>query len=75
MDQYKIKNNKLNITNTSNTENDFRTWFWNKSANKSNLNLKKEGNYENDGDDENLEIKHFKTEEKTDFEVLKQEFK
>lgn len=75
LDQYKIKNNKLNITNTSNIENDFQIWFWNKSANKSNLNLKKEGNYENDRENENLEKKHSKTEGKTSSEVLKQELK
>lgn len=56
------------MINTSNTKDDFQTWFGNKSANETNLDLKKESNNKNN---KNLEKKHFKTERKACSEVLK----
>ena len=41
MTQIKINNNKLNITNTNNIKGEFKTWFWNNSANESSLNTEK----------------------------------
>lgn len=40
--QSQIDNNKLNTTDISNIEGK-KVWFWNKSANKTNLNIEKEG--------------------------------
>ena len=37
----KIDENKLSTIDISNTEDESETWFWNKSANKSNLDIKK----------------------------------
>ena len=41
LDHCKIDDNKLSTTNTSNTKDDSRTWFWNKSVNESDLDSKK----------------------------------
>lgn len=57
--QLEIDNNKLSTTNISNTEGESETWFWNKSANESNSDTKKEGDKkEEKGKDNksNLEI-------------------
>ena len=75
LDHCKINDNKLSTTNTSNMEDDSQTWFWNESANKSNLDSEEEDNHRSDEDDENLEEKHSKTKEETSCEVLKQELK
>ncbi len=84
LDQCKINDNKLSTTTISNTEDDFRTCFCNKSANKSDLDSKEEGNHgdnENDRDngdnrdDENLGEEHSKIEEETSSKVLKQKLK
>ncbi len=81
LDQCEIDDNKLSTTDTSDTEDDSRTWFWNESANESNSDSEEEGDHGDDGDDgdngddENLGEEHSKTEEETSSEVLKQELK
>ena len=69
LDQCEIDDNKLSTIDTSDTEDDSRTWFWNESANKTDSDSEEQGN---DEDDENLEEKHPKTERKASSEVLKQ---
>ena len=71
-DPCKINDNTLSTMNTSNTEDDFQTWFWNKSANETDSDSKKESN---DEDDKNLKEEHPKTEKEASPEVLKQELK
>lgn len=71
LDHCEIDDNKLNTTDTSNTKDDSRTWFWNENTNKSNSDSEKEGDHRDDGDDKNLGEKHFKTEKETSSEVLK----
>lgn len=75
LDYYKIDENKLNTTNTSNTTDDSQTWFWNKSTNKSDSDSEKEANHRDDRDTENIDEKYSKTKEKTSSEVFKQELK
>ena len=48
IDQCKIDNNKLTTSDTINKEVDSWICFWNKSANKINTNLEKEGNDKDD---------------------------
>ncbi len=72
LDQCEIDDNKLSTTNTSDTEDDSQTWFWNESANETDSDLEEESN---DEDDENLEEEHPKTEREASPEVLKQELK
>lgn len=38
----KIKDNKLNTSDTSDRKDKSKTWFWNKNANESNLNKEEE---------------------------------
>lgn len=61
------------MTNINNIEDDFQTWFWNKSANKNNSNSEKKDNNRHNRDDENLEEEYFKIKAETSFKVLKQE--
>ena len=74
LDQCEIDDNKLSTTDSSDTEDDSQTWFWNESANESDSDSAEEGDH-GDGDDENLGEEHSKTEEETSPEVLKQELK
>lgn len=74
---YEVKVNELGITDTKNTEDRFRTWFWNKSINMRNLDIEK---HENNDEDENKEEKNqeeekFKTQEIISLNVLKLEIK
>lgn len=77
-DQYKIDKNEFNIINISNksdlnnTKDKSGPWFWNKSINKSNLNLKKE---KNDINKKDLEEKHSKIESIASLKILKKERK
>ena len=75
LDQCEIDDNKLSTTDTSDTEDDSRTWFWNESANESDSDSKEEGDNGDDGDDENLGEEYSKTEGETSSKVLKQELK
>ena len=63
LDQYKIDNNKLSTTDTSDMKDNFQTWFWNENSNKTDSDLKKEDDDEDN--DENLEKEYPKTERKT----------
>ena len=72
LDQCETDDNKLSTTDTSDTEDDSRTWFWNESANETDSDSEEEGN---DEDDENLEEERSKTERVASPEVLKQELK
>ena len=54
-----IDDNKLSTTDTSDTEGDSGTWFWNESANESDSGSEEEGNNIDEGD---LEEEHSKTE-------------
>lgn len=47
---HEFEDNQVNITNTSNIKGKSGTWFWNESANKSDLNTEKDG-YSNDSDE------------------------
>lgn len=49
---HEVKDNKLSITNTSNKKGGSKIWFWNKSANKSDLNTEKDGNSKKDKNEE-----------------------
>lgn len=49
--QLSIDNDKPNTTNTSKKKAETATWFWNKSANKTDLNLKNEGSRDIDRKD------------------------
>ena len=73
LDQCKIDNNKLNITDTSDMEDDSQTWFWNKSVNETDLDSEEEDNDEDNN--KNLEREYPKIESKASFEVLKQKLK
>ena len=74
-DQCEIDDSKLSTADTSDTEDDSQTWFWNESANESDSDSEEEGDNRDDGDDENLGEEHSKTEGETSSEVLKQELK
>lgn len=50
---YKIENNKLNITNTNDMKDRSETWFQNKSVNKSDLDIKKNRDSDEDKNKEN----------------------
>lgn len=52
---YEVEDNRLNITDTSNTKGRFRSWFWNKSINRSDLDIKKD---RNNNEDENKDKKN-----------------
>ena len=50
--QPEIGDNKLSTTDTSDTEGEFRTWFWNESANESGSDTEEEGDKkEEEGED------------------------
>ena len=76
--QREIDDNKLSTTDTSNTsdssdtEGEPGTWFWNESANKSDSGSEEEGNDVDEGD---LEEEHSKTERAASPEVPKKELK
>ena len=72
-DQCEIDDNKLSTSDTSDTEDDSRTWFWNESANESDSDSE-EGD-DDDVDDGDLEEEHSKTKREASPEVLKQELK
>lgn len=60
---HKFEDNQLNVIDTSNIENIFGIWFWNKSANESDLNTK-ENRYSDDNDrDKNKEERNQEEEE------------
>lgn len=67
--QYKIDDNKLNLSNTSNTKDYSWTWFYNKSANKGDSNTEK-GNGD-DLDDGDLQKKYSKIEKEASPKLLK----
>ena len=73
LDQCEIDDKKLSTTDTSDTEDNSRTWFWNESVNETDSNSEEEGDDEDN--DENLEEEHPKTEREASPEVLKQELK
>lgn len=50
---YDVKDNQLNITDTSNTERKSGTWFWNKNVNGNNLDTKEDRYSNNSNRDEN----------------------
>lgn len=79
---FEIEDNKLNTTGTSNTEGEFKIWFWNKSANKSNSDIKeeenkdkKEKNENKEEKDNNQKKKKFKTQKTVNLDVPKIEIK
>ena len=67
-DQREIDDNKLSTTNTSDTEGDSGTWFWNESDSDS----REEGNGVDEG---RLKEEHSKTEKEATSEVPKKELK
>ena len=67
-DQCEIDDNKLSTSDTSDTEDDSRTWFWNESANESDSDSEEGG----DVDDGDLKEDHSKTEREASPKVLKQ---
>ena len=71
LNQCEIDDKKLSTSDTSDTEDDPRTWFWNESANESDSDSEEGG----DVDDGDLEEEHSKTEREASPEVLKQELK
>ena len=69
---HEIDDNKLNTTDTSDTEGDSGTWFWNESVNESDSDSEEEGNDVDEGD---LEEEHSKTGRAASPAVPKKELK
>lgn len=66
--QLRVDNCKLNTTNKTNTKGKFEAWFWNKSANETDLNTEKKGN---NNHKKNFEDNKFRTEKPVSSEVYK----
>ena len=71
--QLEIDDNKLSPTDTSDTEGESGTWFWNESANESNSDTEEEGDKgeaeEGEDNESNPEIEEPSTEEAVSLEV------
>lgn len=75
MTQLRINNRKLSIadkSNTNNIDNKSKTWFWNESANETDLNTKEKRNSNHEND---LESNKSKTEEAVNSKIHKVEVK
>ena len=70
--QLRIDDRKLSTTNTDDTDNESGTWFWNKSANKTDSDIEEEGNRNHEND---LEGDESRTEEAASSELHKVEIK
>ena len=70
--QFKIDDDKLSTIDTSDTEGEEETWFWNESANKTNSDTEED---EDDVDGLDLDLEEFRTERAVSPEACKTQIK